>query len=238
MRDRYNQDFKSIYTMVPIVIGLLLLFIPAILVALSIVREKELGSIVNLYVTPVSRPEFLLGKQLPYVGLAMVNYASMVALGVFLFQVPIKGSLMALTLGALVYCIASTGFGLLISAFAATQVAALFGAAILTIMPALQFSGVIVPVSSLTGVAAVIGYGFPMTYFLKISVGAFTKALGLADLAGDLLKTRRLWPRIDRAQPTSLAEAGPLRSCAKLRTSGISASRSCAVWAMTRCCWD
>jgi ribosome-dependent ATPase len=188
MRDRYNQDFKSIYAMVPIVIGLLLLFIPAILMALGIVREKELGSIVNLYVTPVSRLEFLLGKQLPYVGLAMVNYVSMVALGVFLFQVPVKGSLLMLTLGAFVYSIATTGLGLLISAFAATQVAALFGAAILTIMPALQFAGVMVPVSSLSGAAAVIGYGFPMTYFLKISVGAFTKALGFADLVGDLLK--------------------------------------------------
>ncbi len=187
-RDRYNQDFKSIYTMVPIVIGLLLLFIPAILMALSIVREKELGSIVNLYVTPVSRFEFLLGKQLPYAGLAMVNYASMVALAVFLFHVPVKGSLLALTLGALIYCMATTGFGLLISAFATTQVAALFGTAILTIMPALQFSGVIVPVSSLSGAAAAIGYCFPMTYFLKISVGAFTKALSFADLTEDLLK--------------------------------------------------
>jgi ribosome-dependent ATPase len=188
MRDRYNQDFKSIYTMVPVVIGLLLLFIPATLMSLSIVREKELGSIVNLYVTPVSRFEFLLGKQLPYVGLAMVNYVSMVALGVFLFQVPIKGSLLALTLGAFIYCIATTGYGLLISAFATTQVAALFGTAILTVMPALQFSGVIVPVSSLSGVAAVIGYGFPMTYFLKICVGAFTKGLDFADLTANLLK--------------------------------------------------
>ncbi|WP_020174968.1 ribosome-associated ATPase/putative transporter RbbA [Methyloferula stellata] len=188
MRDRYNQDFKSIYTMVPVVIGLLLLFIPATLMSLSIVREKELGSIVNLYVTPVSRLEFLLGKQLPYVGLAMVNYVSMVALGVFLFQVPIKGSLLALTLGAFIYCIATTGYGLLISAFATTQVAALFGTAILTVMPALQFSGVIVPVSSLSGVAAAIGYGFPMTYFLKICVGAFTKGLDFADLTANLLK--------------------------------------------------
>jgi len=188
MRDRYNQDFKSIYAMVPTVIGLLLLFIPATLMALSIVREKELGSIVNLYVTPVSRLEFLLGKQLPYVGLAMVNYVSMIALGVFLFQVPIKGSLLALTLGAVIYAIVTTGFGLLISAFATTQVAALFGTAILTVMPALQFSGVIVPVSALTGVEAMIGYAFPMTYFLKICVGTFTKALGFIDVAEYLFK--------------------------------------------------
>jgi ribosome-dependent ATPase len=186
-RARYNQDFKSIYAMVPSVIGLLLLFIPAILMAVSIVREKELGSIVNLYVTPVSRLEFLFGKQLPYVGLAMLNYVSMVALAVFVFQVPVKGSALALTLAALVYSIATTGIGLLVSAFTATQVAALAGTAILTMMPALQFSGMIVPVSSLSGIAAAIGYGFPTTYFLKISVGAFTKALSFASLTGNLL---------------------------------------------------
>ena len=186
-RARYNQDFKSIYAMVPSVIGLLLLFIPAILMALSIVREKELGSIVNLYVTPVSRLEFLLGKQLPYVGLAMVNYVSMVTLAVFVFQVPIKGSSLALMLAALIYSIVTTGIGLFMSAFTTTQVAALAGTAILTMMPALQFSGMIVPVSSLSGIEAAIGYGFPTTYFLKISVGAFTKALSFAGLAGNLL---------------------------------------------------
>ncbi len=186
-RNRYNQDFKSIYAMVPSVIGLLLIFIPSILMALSIVREKELGSIVNLYVTPVSRLEFLLGKQLPYVGLAMVNYVSMVALAIFLFQVPLKGSSLALTLAALIYSIVTTGIGLLISAFTTTQVAALACTAILTMMPALQFSGMIVPVSSLSGIEAAIGYGFPTTYFLKISVGAFTKALSFAGLAGNLL---------------------------------------------------
>ncbi|WP_213773715.1 ribosome-associated ATPase/putative transporter RbbA [Bradyrhizobium sp. dw_78] len=193
-RDRYNQDFKSIYAMVPSVIGLLLIFIPSILMALSIVREKELGSIVNLYVTPVSRLEFLLGKQLPYVGLAMVNYVSMVMLAVFLFQVPVKGSSLTLTLAALIYSIATTGLGLLVSAFTTTQVAALFGTAILTILPGLQFSGLIMPVSSLSGIAATIGYGFPTTYFLRISVGTFTKGLGFADLTGNLLKLAAFVP--------------------------------------------
>jgi ribosome-dependent ATPase len=157
------------------------------LTALGVVREKELGSIVNLYVTPVSRFEFLLGKQLPYVGLAMVNYVSMVALAVFLFGVPVKGSLLALTVGAFIYSIITTGFGLLVSAFTSTQIAALAGTAILTIMPATQFSGMIVPVSSLIGTAKVIGYGFPTTYFFKISVGAFTKGLDFAQLADNFL---------------------------------------------------
>jgi ribosome-dependent ATPase len=187
IRNRYNQDLKSLFSMVPSVIGLLLVFIPAILMALGVVREKELGSIINLYVTPISRTEFLLGKQLPYIAVAMSNYLCMLGLAVFLFGVPVKGSLIALTLGALLYTTATTGLGLLISAFTSTQIAALFGTAMLTIIPSTQFSGMVVPVSSLTGTAAVIGYGFPATYFMKISVGAFTKGLGFVDLWGNLL---------------------------------------------------
>ncbi|HYM32208.1 MAG TPA: ribosome-associated ATPase/putative transporter RbbA [Candidatus Cybelea sp.] len=186
-RFRYNQDFQSVYAMVPSVIAIELVFIPAILTALGVVREKELGSIVNLYVTPVRRIEFLLGKQLPYVGIAMMNYMALVLMAVFLFEVPLKGSLLALTLGALLYVIATTSIGLVVSAFAKTQIAAQFGTAILTMMPATQFSGMLVPVSSLVGVPSVIGHGFPTTYFLKISVGAFTKALSFADMSGNLL---------------------------------------------------
>nr|WP_246805051.1 ABC transporter permease [Desulfosarcina cetonica] len=99
-RYRYNQDFKSIYAMVPAVIPLLLVFIPAILMALGVVREKELGAITNLYVTPVTRLEFLLGKQLPYVAISMLSYFGLAAIAVIVFQVPIKGSFAALTAGA------------------------------------------------------------------------------------------------------------------------------------------
>jgi ribosome-dependent ATPase len=186
-RFRYNQDFKSLYAMVPGTIAILLVFIPAILTALGVVREKELGSITNLYVTPTRRREFLLGKQLPYILLSMLNYGLLVATAVLLFGVPLKGSLPALTLAALLYVTATTGIGLLMSAFTRTQIAALFGTAILTTVPAQQFSGLIVPTSALTGGAAVLGTLFPTTYFLRASVGVFTKALGLRDLLPTLL---------------------------------------------------
>lgn len=186
-RFRYNQDFKSVYAMVPGVIALLLIFIPAILMALGVVREKELGSITNLYVTPTRRAEFLLGKQLPYIVLALFNFVGLVLTAVLLFGVPLKGSFVALALGALLYVTATTGIGLLVSAFTRTQVAALAGTAILIMLPATQFSGMIVPVSSLSGAARAIGSLFPMTYFLTISVGTFTKALGLASLLRPLL---------------------------------------------------
>jgi len=187
VRFRYNQDFESIYAMVPSSISLLLALIPAILMALAIVREKELGSITNLYVTPVTRIEFLLGKQLPYIALAMVNFALMFSMALFLFRVPLKGSFLTLLLGTLLYVTTTTAYGMVISAFTRTQIAALFGTAILTVLPATQFSGMMTPVSSLSGIAAIMGHGFPMSYFLPISVGTFTKGLGFPELSGYLL---------------------------------------------------
>lgn len=180
-RFRYNQSVESIFAMVPGTIAFMLAFVPAMLTAVGVVREKELGSISNLYVTPLTRFEFLLGKQAPYVVVSTMNFALLTALAVFAFNVPVKGSLLALSIGAVLYVIATTGYGLLISAFTRTQMAALFAALILTILPAIQFSGMITPVSSLTGGAQVMGRLFPTGYFNQISVGAFTKALAPRD---------------------------------------------------------
>ncbi|HJW24287.1 MAG TPA: ribosome-associated ATPase/putative transporter RbbA [Rhodocyclaceae bacterium] len=182
LRYRYNQDFRSLNAMVPAVIPLLLVFLPAILMALGVVREKELGSITNLYVTPVSRLEFLLGKQLPYVVLAMVSFFALVLQAVLLFGVPVKGSLAALSLGTLLYVVTTTGLGLLMSTFTRTQIAALFGTALLTMLPTVQFSGLTTPVTSLEGPAYWIGQFFPASYYLVMCRGVFTKALGFADL--------------------------------------------------------
>ncbi len=178
----YNEDFRSFVAMVPGVIGFLLIVIPAMLTALGVVREKELGSITNLYVTPVTRLEFLLGKQLPYVLLAMINYAALVLMAILVFGVPLKGSFAALTVAALLYVTAATGIGILVSSFTTSQIAALFGAGILTVLPATNFSGLIDPVHSLQGPAQVIGNHYPATYFIDASVGAFTKGLGFDGL--------------------------------------------------------
>jgi ribosome-dependent ATPase len=181
-RALYNQSFDSVYAMVPGDVMLLLMLIPSMLTALSVVREKELGSIANFYAAPATKAEFLLGKQLPYVAICLVQFATLVALAIFLFHVPIKGSVLTLVIGGVIYVLASTGFGLLLSVFAATQTAAIFAAAIIAILPAVQFSGMFVPVSSLTGAAKFIGKIFPSTYFQSISIGTFTKALGMATL--------------------------------------------------------
>ena len=183
-RFRYNPDVKSLPAMVPAVIPMLLLMLPAMLAALSVVREKELGSILNLYVTPVTRSEFLIGKQIPYVLLAMVNFFLMTLLAVTVFHVPVKGSFLALSLAAFVYSIIATGMGLLASAFTRSQIAALFFTMVGTLLPAIQFSGMINSVSSLEGGGRFIGEIYPTTHMLIITRGVFSKALGFTDVGG------------------------------------------------------
>jgi ribosome-dependent ATPase len=182
-RYRYNQDFESFNAMVPGTIAILLVLVPAMLTALGVVREKELGSITNLYVTPITRLEFLLGKQLPYVIISMIGFFGLLALSVTLFGVPFKGSLAAITLGALLYVTATSGLGLLMSTFTRSQVAAIFGTAIATMTPAFSFCGLSSSVSALEGGAAVFSKIYPTTHFLVISQGTFSKALGFTDLS-------------------------------------------------------
>lgn len=186
-RYRYNPDVKSLPAIVPAVIPLLLMMIPAMLSALSVVREKELGSIINLYVTPTTRSEFLLGKQLPYIVLGMFNFFLLCALSVFVFGVAHKGSFLTLTLAALLYVTIATGLGLLISTFMKSQIAAIFGTAIITLIPATQFSGMIDPVASLEGPGRWIGQIYPASHFLTIARGTFSKALNISDLWGSFI---------------------------------------------------
>ena len=184
-RFRYNQDVVSVNAIGPGVMALILAFIPAMLTALGIVREKELGSITNFYATPLTRLEFLLGKQAPYLAVSLINLGLLVAMNRWLFGVPFKGSGLTLAFGGMLYVLATTSMGLLISAFTRTQIAAILGTMIITSLPTIQFSGLIVPRSSLEGAAAFMGQMFPAGYFLDIAVGTFTKALDL----------RQLWPQ-------------------------------------------
>lgn len=186
-RYRYNPDVKSLPAIVPAVIPLLLMMIPAMLSALSVVREKELGSIINLYVTPTTRSEFLLGKQLPYIVLGMFNFFLLCVLSVFVFGVAHKGSFLTLILAALLYVTIATGLGLLISTFMKSQIAAIFGTAIITLIPATQFSGMIDPVASLEGPGRWIGQIYPTSHFLTIARGTFSKALNISDLWGSFI---------------------------------------------------
>lgn len=186
-RYMYNPSFLSIYSIGPSVPALLLILIPAILMAVSIVREKELGSMINFYVTPTRRLEYLIGKQIPYIVIGMLNFLILAAITLVVFGVPIKGSFLMLTLCTLLYVTVTTGIGMLVSTFTSSQVAAVFITAILTIMPTIQFSGLLQPVSTLEGRARVIGSFWPTTYYMHSSVGAYTKGLSAKLMMPDLM---------------------------------------------------
>jgi ribosome-dependent ATPase len=186
-RFMYNPTVESIYSVVPSVPALLLILIPAILMTVAIVREKELGSIINFYVTPTARIEYLLGKQLPYIAIAMINYFILAAIALIVFAVPIKGSFLVLTVCTLLYVIVTTQIGMLVSTFTSTQVAAVFVTAILTIQPTVQFAGLLQPVSTLEGGAKMIGSIWPTTYYMHSSVGAYTKGLSAELMLQDLV---------------------------------------------------
>jgi ribosome-dependent ATPase len=193
-RFQYNPAMESLPAIGPSIPPLLLLLFPAILMAVSVAREKEIGTITNFYVTPTSSAEFLIGKQLVYIGITLLNFVILTALVVTVLGVPLKGDPIALVLGALLYAVAATGYGLVVSMLTSTQVTAVFAAAILSVMPTLQFSGMITPVSSLEGAARIMGTFWPTTWYMGISVGTFTKGLGLSELSGHLLRLAAFGP--------------------------------------------
>ena len=178
----YNPDVQSLVAIVPAVMPMLLLMIPALLTSLAVVREKELGSIINLYVTPVTRIEFLLGKQLPYIATSFVSFLLLVAMAVWLFDVPLKGDMLVLCIITLLFVTFSTSFGLLASVFTNSQIAAILLTTIGTMVPAVQFAGMITPVSALEGAGRLIGELHPISYFLTASRGIFSKGLGFGTL--------------------------------------------------------
>jgi ribosome-dependent ATPase len=193
-RFHYNPTMASLPAIGPSIPPLLLLLFPAVLMAVSVAREKEIGTITNFYVTPTGRAEFLIGKQLVYIAITLLNFVILTVLVVTVLDVPLKGSPAALVLGATLYAVAATGYGLLVSMMASTQVTAVFAAAILSVMPTLQFSGMITPVSSLEGPARILGTLWPTTWYMGLSVGTFTKGLGLSELSGHLLRLAAFGP--------------------------------------------
>lgn len=186
-RFRYNQSFDSIAAMAPAMPAILLIMLPAILTAVSIARERELGSVINFYVTPTTRLEFLIGKQAPYIAVGFANFIVLAAMTVLVFGVPLKGEIVPLAIGALLYVWATTSYGMLIATMTSSQVAAVFATALASIIPTIQFSGLLQPVSTLEGGARVIGSLWPSSYFLHLNVGAFTKGLGWEALLPDIL---------------------------------------------------
>ena len=181
-RFMYNQDFDSINAIAPGVMMLVLMMIPAMMSAVGVVREREIGSIANFYASPAAVAQYLIGKQLPYIAVGMVNFAAMMLMIIYLFGVPLKGSFTGLAVGTLLMVSASTALGLLISCFVRSQLAAIFATAIITMIPAQTYSGFLYPLSTMEGGALIIGKTFPSSWYYTVSVGSFTKGLHTADL--------------------------------------------------------
>lgn len=183
-RFMYNQEFKSIYAITPGMIMVALTLVPAILTALGVVREKEAGSMTNFYASPAGVGEYFIGKQLPYICVTMASYLTLTCSAIFLMGVPLKGSFLALSLGALLYAWAITAFGLLMSTFVRSQVAAIFGTGIVCLILAVSFSGLLYPVSTMTAAGYWTGLAFAASWFQLISLGSFTKGLGAESFIG------------------------------------------------------
>lgn len=186
-RYAYNQDFKSVNAIAPGVLMLALTLFPAMMAAVGVVREREIGSIANYYTSPASRLQYLVGKQLPYIATAMLSFAILYLMMRYWFGLPMKGSLAALTLATLLMSCTSTAIGLLFSTFTRSQVAAIFLTAIATIMPALNFSGFLVPISALEGGAHIFGKIIPSTWYAVTTTGTFSKGLGVHELHREIL---------------------------------------------------
>jgi len=177
----YNPDMASIIFMVPGLVGLLLQQQTLLLTAFAIVREKEMGTVEQILVTPIRPWELMLGKMIPNIAIAFVNMSTILALGILWFDVPFNGDLWLFFALAFLFLFTSLGLGILISTVATSQKQAQELARLL-IMPAMMLSGFIFPRESMPPVLQWIGSLIPVTYFLKISRGIITKGVGLDSL--------------------------------------------------------
>ncbi|MFZ6863854.1 ABC transporter permease [Undibacterium sp. Ji67W] len=183
----YNQEVKSIWSMAPKLIMVILMLSPPFLTALGVVREKESGAIYNVYSSTLSRGEYLIGKLLPYVGISVVNACALTAFALLLFGAPFRGDPLFFLLSTILYVICTTGIGLLVSVVVNTQVAAMVGTSIVTVVPAVLYSGMIIPIPSLSATAAVIAHILPGMYYSEIVIGSFLKGVGFTSLWMDML---------------------------------------------------
>ncbi len=179
----YNPALKSVNAIVPGLFGVILMAFPPLLSALAIVREKERGSIQQVFVSPIRPVELVLGKLIPYAGIAFIEMLIVLAGGVFWFGVPFRGSLALFLVAAALYVLCTVGIGLFVSTLARTQVAAMLLALVLTVMPSMLFSGFIFPLHTMPTPMQVYASAFPTRYFVDLSRAIALKAQGWETVA-------------------------------------------------------
>lgn len=187
LRYLYNQELNSRWSVAAALVMFILMVSPPFLTALGVVREKENGSIYNIYTSTVTRGEFLIGKLLPYIFISVINVVILWFMATVLFGAPFKGDPVFFMLASVVYVGCTTGIGLLVSLLVHTQVAAMIMTAIITVVPSVLYSGLLVPISSLEAVAQIEAHLFPAMYYTNIVLGSFIKGVGLEVLWGNVV---------------------------------------------------
>jgi ABC-2 type transport system permease protein len=187
VRYLYNQAVKSAWTIAPVLVMFVLTLAPPLLTAMGVVREKERGSIYNIYSSTVSRLEFLVGKLAPYVGISAFNIVILWAMAVYLFGAPFKGNALLFYATALLFVLITTGQGLIVSLLVSTQQAAAIITVVLSLVPTILYGGLLIPVSALEPETQVVAHLFPAMYFTNIVHGTFLKGVGLDVLWRDVL---------------------------------------------------
>ncbi|MDO9531823.1 MAG: ABC transporter permease [Deltaproteobacteria bacterium] len=181
----FNANLISRYSMVPGVIAMVVLLVSLMLTALSVVREKEIGTMEQILVTPIRPIELMLGKTIPFVIISLIEVAMVTALGILWFEVPFRGSFLVLLLGTMAFLFNSVGLGLLISTVSSTQQQAMM-AGNLFLTPAILLSGLIFPIANMPVFFQYLTYLNPLMYFVIVTQGIFLKGAGLV----------LLWPQI------------------------------------------
>jgi len=178
----YNPDMKSSFFFVPGLIAMILVMICALLTSISISREKEMGTMEQILVSPVSATEILLGKVLPYILLGLLDALLILGVGMLLFQVPFRGDFAVFLLFTFLYVLTALCLGLLISTVAKTQQAAMMMALGMTLLPTLLLSGYMFPISSMPLILQKLTHVIPARYYLQIIRGIMLKGNGVQQL--------------------------------------------------------
>ena len=182
----YNPGLRSANFVIPGLFAVILMAFPPLLTALAIVREKESGTIEQIYASPVTSAEFVLAKLLPYAGVALLEMVLLVGVGIVWFDVPFAGSPALLAAASGVYVLTTVGIGLLVSTVTRTQLSAMLVALIVSLMPSFLFSGFLFPVFTMPLMLQLYSTLVPASYFVEISRDVVLKDAGLVALAPNL----------------------------------------------------
>jgi len=178
VRYLYNQSVKSAWSITPNLLMVILFMTTPLFTALGVVRERESGAIYNIYSSTVSRLEFLIGKLAPYMTISAMNAIVLWLLATGLFRAPFKGNIVFFFIVSLIYVICTTGIGLMVSVLVRTQIAAMIVTTILTVLPSVLYSGLLIPVESISKGGQIIAHMLPSMYYSNIVAGSFLKGVG------------------------------------------------------------